>query len=62
MNRLTTDGTLYFSNNYRGFEMDEMIEGLYDVEEITHETIGPDFKRNQKFTVPGKSLIQKCKV
>ena len=25
-----------------------MIEGLYDVEEITHETIGPDFKRNQK--------------
>lgn len=48
MNRLTTDGTLYFSNNYRGFEMDEMIEGLYDVQEITHETIGPDFKRNQK--------------
>jgi 23S rRNA (guanine2445-N2)-methyltransferase / 23S rRNA (guanine2069-N7)-methyltransferase len=25
MNRLTTDGTLYFSNNYRGFEMDEEI-------------------------------------
>lgn len=48
MNRLTSEGTLYFSNNYRGFEMDEEIEALYDVEEITSETIGPDFKRNQK--------------
>ena len=28
--------------------MDEEIEALYDVEEITSETIGPDFKRNQK--------------
>ncbi|RSH38240.1 bifunctional 23S rRNA (guanine(2069)-N(7))-methyltransferase RlmK/23S rRNA (guanine(2445)-N(2))-methyltransferase RlmL [Acinetobacter baumannii] len=48
MNRLTSEGTLYFSNNYRGFEMDEEIEALYEVEEITSETIGPDFKRNQK--------------
>jgi protein-tyrosine-phosphatase len=32
----------------RVFEMDEEIEALYDVEEITSETIGPDFKRNQK--------------
>ena len=48
MNRLTTDGTLYFSNNYRGFEMDEEILAFFDVEEITNETIGPDFKRNQK--------------
>lgn len=48
MNRLSTDGTLYFSNNYRGFEMSEEIEGMFDVVEITQETIGPDFKRNQK--------------
>ncbi|MGB5886367.1 MAG: bifunctional 23S rRNA (guanine(2069)-N(7))-methyltransferase RlmK/23S rRNA (guanine(2445)-N(2))-methyltransferase RlmL [Acinetobacter venetianus] len=48
MNRLTSDGTLYFSNNYRGFELDEEIEALYKVEEITSETIGLDFKRNQK--------------
>ena len=48
MNRLTSDGTLYFSNNYRGFEMDEMILAEFDVEEITSETIGLDFKRNQK--------------
>ena len=48
MNRLTTEGTLYFSNNYRGFELDEEIEAMFDVQEITQETIGPDFKRNQK--------------
>jgi 23S rRNA (guanine2445-N2)-methyltransferase / 23S rRNA (guanine2069-N7)-methyltransferase len=48
MNRLTSDGTLYFSNNYRGFELDEEIEAIYQVEEITSETIGLDFKRNQK--------------
>ena len=48
MNRLTTDGTLYFSNNYRGFEMDEEILAFYDVQEISNETIGPDFKRNTK--------------
>ncbi len=48
MNRLTTEGTLYFSNNFRGFEMDLELEGLFDIEEITHWTIGPDFKRNQK--------------
>ena len=48
MNRLNSEGTLYFSNNYRGFELDEELEALYDVEEITSETIGLDFKRNQK--------------
>ncbi|WP_374252778.1 bifunctional 23S rRNA (guanine(2069)-N(7))-methyltransferase RlmK/23S rRNA (guanine(2445)-N(2))-methyltransferase RlmL [Acinetobacter brisouii] len=48
MNRLSTGGTLYFSNNYRGFEFDEEIEAMFNVEEITQETIGPDFKRNQK--------------
>lgn len=48
MNRLTTEGTLYFSNNYRGFEMDAEIEALFQVQEISHDTIGADFKRNQK--------------
>jgi len=28
--------------------MDEEIEAMFDIEEITQETIGPDFKRNQK--------------
>jgi 23S rRNA (guanine2445-N2)-methyltransferase / 23S rRNA (guanine2069-N7)-methyltransferase len=48
MNRLSNEGVLYFSNNYRGFEMDEEIEAMFDVQEITQWTIGPDFKRNQK--------------
>lgn len=48
MNRLSTGGTLYFSNNYRGFELDEEIEAMFDITEITQDTIGPDFKRNQK--------------
>ncbi|MGA9697730.1 MAG: 23S rRNA (guanine(2445)-N(2))/(guanine(2069)-N(7))-methyltransferase, partial [Acinetobacter sp.] len=48
MNRLTTEGTLYFSNNYRGFEMDEEVQAMFDVQEITSETIGLDFKRNTK--------------
>ena len=48
MNRLATGGTLYFSNNYRGFELDLEIEGTYEVEEITNDTIGLDYKRNHK--------------
>lgn len=58
MNRLTSEGTLYFSNNYRGFEMDEEIEALYDVEEITSETIGPILNVIKKSTVHGKFSIQ----
>ncbi len=46
MNRLTTEGTLYFSNNYRGFEMNEEIEKAnVPCEEMSNETIGLDFKR-----------------
>lgn len=48
MNRLNHDGTLYFSNNFRGFELDEQITRLFHVEEISHWTVGQDFKRNQK--------------
>lgn len=48
MNRLTSGGTLYFSNNYRGFELDEEVQAMFETVEITNETIGPDFKRNQK--------------
>ncbi|WLF83093.1 bifunctional 23S rRNA (guanine(2069)-N(7))-methyltransferase RlmK/23S rRNA (guanine(2445)-N(2))-methyltransferase RlmL [Moraxella sp. ZY210820] len=48
MNRLTVDGVLYFSNNYRGFVLDESLAQWYDIQEITEQTIDPDFKRNQK--------------
>lgn len=43
MNRLTSDGVLYFSNNYTRFEFDESLMARYDVKDITHETIGFDF-------------------
>lgn len=48
MNRLTSEGTLYFSNNYRSFELDDSLIEYFNIQEITHETIGLDFKRNQK--------------
>jgi len=48
MNRLSADGTLYFSNNFRRFELDEMLPELFEIQEITASTIGFDFKRNQK--------------
>jgi 23S rRNA (guanine2445-N2)-methyltransferase / 23S rRNA (guanine2069-N7)-methyltransferase len=46
---LAKEGTLLFSNNKRGFTMDE--EGLIDLgliaTNISHTTLSPDFKRNQ---------------
>ena len=47
---LAKEGTLLFSNNKRGFKMDE--EGLLDLgliaENISDKTLSPDFKRNQQ--------------
>lgn len=48
MNRLSNGGTLYFSNNFQKFELDEELAARFDVQEITASTIGFDFKRNQK--------------
>lgn len=48
MNRLSNDGTLYFSNNFRQFELDEELSDRFNVEEISPQTIGFDFKRNTK--------------
>ncbi|MBF0126421.1 MAG: bifunctional 23S rRNA (guanine(2069)-N(7))-methyltransferase RlmK/23S rRNA (guanine(2445)-N(2))-methyltransferase RlmL [Magnetococcales bacterium] len=46
---LTPDGVLFFSNNLRRFRMDlESLPAGLEVEEITPETIGPDFARNGK--------------
>lgn len=45
MNRLAAGGVLYFSNNYRGFALDDEITEKFAVKNITHETIGFDFKR-----------------
>lgn len=48
MNRLSNEGTLYFSNNFRQFELDEEITARFAVQEISSQTIGFDFKRNTK--------------
>lgn len=43
MNRLSSSGVLYFSNNYTRFELDESLKQRYDITDITHQTIGFDF-------------------
>ncbi len=48
MDILNPGGVLYFSNNLRSFKLDPEIENKYQVENITEETLDPDFERNQK--------------
>lgn len=48
MRHLKADGTCYFSNNFRRFELDEDALQSYAVEEISPETIGFDFKRDER--------------
>ena len=47
--RLSREGVLYFSNNYRRFRLDdEAVAEFADCEDITAETIPPDFARNPR--------------
>ncbi|MFF7710422.1 bifunctional 23S rRNA (guanine(2069)-N(7))-methyltransferase RlmK/23S rRNA (guanine(2445)-N(2))-methyltransferase RlmL [Pseudomonas sp. NPDC007930] len=48
MARLAPGGTLYFSNNFRRFALDEPLQQRYQVEEISAATRAPDFARNEK--------------
>ena len=49
MARLAPDGVLYFSNNARRFKLDtESVSAFADVEDMTVQTIPPDFSRNQR--------------
>lgn len=48
MARLAPGGVLYFSNNFRKFQLDEHLQERYAVEEITAQTLDPDFARNSK--------------
>ena len=41
---LETDGELMFSNNLRSFELDAEISKQYQVDDITRQTIPPDFR------------------
>ena len=49
MRRLSDDGVLIFSNNFRRFKLDEAaVSEFADIEEITPQTIGPDFERDAR--------------
>ena len=49
VDRLTTEGVLYFSNNFRRFKLDaEGVAEFAQCEEITAQTIPPDFERNPR--------------
>lgn len=45
---LRKGGQLYFSNNRRGFKMDPALLEEFTCEDITGQTLGPDFQRNRK--------------
>lgn len=48
MSRLAPGGALYFSNNFRKFQLDEGLAARYAVEEISAQTLDQDFARNPK--------------
>lgn len=48
MKRLTSEGLLIFSNNFRRFRMDEELTDLFAVEEVTADTLDKDFQRNAR--------------
>ncbi|MCK9237554.1 MAG: bifunctional 23S rRNA (guanine(2069)-N(7))-methyltransferase RlmK/23S rRNA (guanine(2445)-N(2))-methyltransferase RlmL [Thiopseudomonas sp.] len=48
MRLLAPAGVLYFSNNFRRFELDAKLSEDYQVEEISAQTIDTDFVRNSK--------------
>lgn len=48
MARLAPGGSLYFSNNFRRFVMDDSIAARYQVTNITAQSFDPDFARNNK--------------
>ncbi|MGL4319125.1 MAG: bifunctional 23S rRNA (guanine(2069)-N(7))-methyltransferase RlmK/23S rRNA (guanine(2445)-N(2))-methyltransferase RlmL [Pseudomonas sp.] len=48
MSRLAPGGALYFSNNFRKFQLDESLAARYAVEEISAQTLDQDFARNPK--------------
>ncbi len=48
MQLLKADGLLIFSNNYRRFAIDRDSLADFDIQDITAQTLDPDFKRNPK--------------
>ncbi|MGO1693463.1 MAG: bifunctional 23S rRNA (guanine(2069)-N(7))-methyltransferase RlmK/23S rRNA (guanine(2445)-N(2))-methyltransferase RlmL, partial [Marinobacter sp.] len=48
MARLSSDGLLIFSNNFRRFKLDEALASEFDVEEVSQSTLDKDFQRNAR--------------
>jgi 23S rRNA (guanine2445-N2)-methyltransferase / 23S rRNA (guanine2069-N7)-methyltransferase len=48
MRHLSAEGVMVFSTNFRKFSLDPELEEEYDIENITPQTIGDDFERDQK--------------
>ncbi|MEH6478458.1 MAG: methyltransferase, partial [Sneathiella sp.] len=46
MKVLRKDGLLYFSNNRRGFRLEEALGEQFECVDITGDTLDPDFQRN----------------
>jgi 23S rRNA (guanine2445-N2)-methyltransferase / 23S rRNA (guanine2069-N7)-methyltransferase len=47
MSRLNPAGSLYFSNNRRSFKLDHTALANFEVEEISHQTVPPDFQQKK---------------
>lgn len=62
MKLLRPEGKLIFSNNFRSFIMDEEIEAVFKVRNITKQTIPFDFERNPRihhcFTIEHPSTLK----
>ncbi|VUD48685.1 Ribosomal RNA large subunit methyltransferase K/L [Thalassocella blandensis] len=48
MELLNPNGVLYFSNNLRSFTLDEGQLGQFNIQNISEQTLAPDFKQNPK--------------
>ncbi len=46
---LADGGQLLFSTNRKGFKLNKDLEKLYDIDDITAQTVSEDFKRRPKF-------------
>ncbi len=46
---LSKGGQLLFSTNRKGFKLNSDLEKLYDIQDITAQTVSEDFKRRPKF-------------
>lgn len=48
MARLAPGGVVYFSNNFRRFRLDPVLEEKYQVQDISAQTLDKDFQRNTR--------------